>query len=134
MLRSVPGGGASVTIREISSWKPTSRGKVRCSLCFIRIPKGDQYKLITFTDEATVWTWKECADCEAISAAYSSEYPYEEIYQENVVDWALGAAKSGPHQEIAESFLRRFGSGKRVQLCHLDSGYREESSRKGEEK
>ena len=114
-----------MTIREISRWRPSSRGKVRCSLCHIRIPKGEQYKLITFTDEATVWTWKECADCEAVSDAYSFEYPFDEIYTDVVVDWALDAAKEGPHQEVAQRFLHRFGTGRRMHLCHLDSSYRE---------
>lgn len=114
-----------MTIREISRWRPASRGRVRCSLCHIRIPKGEQYDYITFTDEATLWTWKQCTDCKAVIDAYSSEYPFDDIYQENVVDWALDAAKEGPHQEIAESFLRRFGSGRRVQLCHLDNDYRQ---------
>ena len=95
-----------MSVRELKSSTPVSRGKVHCNGCGAVINKGVVYKRTTFVFDGAIYDWSSCPPCDEMTedvAAWCSPLWGEGVSAEDFLEWAYEHS-SDPR---AVDFLKR---------------------------
>ena len=77
---------------RIADERRKARKPHRCSLCYRMIDPGETYSHGRFADAGDIWTFRQCAHCEAFLAIVRHAYNFDEYWEEgwstdDVIAW-----------------------------------------------
>lgn len=91
-------------VNILSDETPTARTYHKCSMCGRTISPGEQYRRTGIIGDNGLYTFKECAHCEAFCALYAAEFTFDRWEGYNAVD----VQEWEPNTPEAVELRRRF--------------------------